>query len=285
MEIDEGGVSKLQSVLAENAALAEELAASFDAASASVQNLVATLAAELPALFGGEGNGNVTESLGGDSGLKLDLDLSAADKSLEKFLKKASQPVRLSADASSVVSAGQSAYDSIKNIFSTPITVKAEADTSAVSSGTSGGGGSTTPAKMSSGGRFSSPTAVEVAEDGGTEYIIPVRREGRAVPLLRQLLSELSPGARESVVGAAVLPVSGLPSGGENGGAPLVSPAGLPALSGFSALAPAVPVTQNTRNVSAPVTINVRAAGSDPERIGSSVYDAAERYLQRALEA
>ena len=286
MEIDEGGVSKLQSVLAENAALAEELAAAFDAASASVQNLVATLAAELPALFGGEGNGNVTESLGGDSGLKLDLDLSAADKSLEKFLKKASQPVRLSADASSVVSAGQSAYDSIKNIFSTPITVKAEADTSAVSSGTSGGGGSTTPAKMSSGGRFSSPTAVEVAEDGGTEYIIPVRREGRAVPLLRQLLSELSPGARESVVGAAVPPVSGLPSGGESGsGAPLVSPAGLPALSGFSALAPALPVTQNTRNVSAPVTINVRAAGSDPERIGSSVYDAAERYLQRALEA
>ena len=263
VEIDEGGVSKLQQILVDNAALAEELAAAFDAAAASVQNLVSTLSEQMPGLFGGEGNGVVTESFGGDAGLKLDLDLTAANKSLEQFKKQASQPVRLSGDASSIVSAGQSAYESIKSIFSTPITVKAEADTSSVSSG-GGGGGSTTVAKMSSGGRFSNPTRVEVAEDGGTEYIIPIRREGRAVPLLRQLLSELSPGARESVVGGTA-PVS--------------------ALSGFSALAPASGgVTQNNKNVSAPVTINVRAAGSDPERIGRSVYDAAERYLLRTLE-
>ena len=192
-----------------------------------------------------------------------EMDLTDAEKDLDAFRKDASEPVSLSADASGVVSAGQSAYDSIKNIFATPITVKAEADTSSVSSGGGGGGGgSTTVAKMSSGGRFSHPTRVEVAEDGGTEYIIPVRREGRAVPLLRQLLSELSPGARNSLLG-----------GGKG-----------PSLSGFGSLAsPSAGMTQNNKNVSAPVTINVRAAGGDPERIGRSVYDAAERYLLRAI--
>ena len=284
VEIDEGGVSKLQAILADNAALAEELAAAFDAAAASVQNLTATLSGQMPALFGGGGNGVVTETFGGDTGIKLDLDLTAADKSLERFRKQASQPVRLSGDASSIVSAGQSAYDSIKNIFATPITAKAEADTSGVSSGTTGGGGSTTAVKMSSGGRFAQPTHVEVAEDGGTEYIIPIRREGRAVPLLRQLLSELSPGARESVLGRE--PGSGLPRSAEGGTAglsPALSAASATPLSDFSALAPSAGVTQNNKNVSAPVTINVRAAGGDPERIGRSVYDAAERYLLRTL--
>ena len=285
VEIDEGGVSKLQAILADNAALAEELAAAFDAAAASVQNLTATLSGQMPALFGGGGDGVVTETFGGDKGLRLDLDLTAADKSLERFRKQASQPVRLSGDASSIVSAGQSAYDSIKNIFSTPITVKAEADTSGVSSGGGGGGGSTTAVKMSSGGRFAQPTHVEVAEDGGTEYIIPIRREGRAVPLLRQLLSELSPGARESVLGRE--PGSGPARSAEGGTAGLslaLSAASATPLSDFSALAPpAGTVTQNNKNVSAPVTINVRAAGGDPERIGRSVYDAAERYLLRTL--
>ena len=85
VEIDEGGVSKLQTILTENAAMAEELAAAFDAASASIQGMVATLSAEMPGLFGGEGNGNVTESFGGDKGIKLDLDLTAANKNLDQF--------------------------------------------------------------------------------------------------------------------------------------------------------------------------------------------------------
>ena len=302
VEIDEGGVSKLQQILTENAAMAEELAAAFDAAAASVQNLVATLSAEMPGLFGGEGNGNVTESLGGDKGIALDLDLTAANKSLERFRKQASQPIKISGDASAVVSAGQAAYDSIKSIFSTPITVKAEADTGGVAAGTGGGGGSNTTSatKMSSGGRFSNPTQVEVAEDGGTEYIIPVRREGRAVPLLRQLLSELSPGARESVLGKAA-PASAasdfsLPSPPADKASALALPdfsalessakaAPVSAVSDLSVLAPpAGGVTQNNKNVSAPVTINVRAGGGSAEQVGRSIYNAAERYLLRALE-
>ena len=43
-------------------------------------------------------------------------------------------------------------------------------------------------------------------------------------------------------------------------------------------------VTQNNQNVSAPVTINVNASGTDANRIGQSIYDTAERYLLRTLK-
>ena len=60
---------------------------------------------------------------------------------------------------------------------------------------------------------------------------------------------------------------------------------GLPELllSASSAAAPVV--NQNTTaSVQAPVSINVTAAGSDPEAVGKSIYDVAERYLLRTLE-
>lgn len=44
-------------------------------------------------------------------------------------------------------------------------------------------------------------------------------------------------------------------------------------------------VHQNTtHNVSAPVSIQVEASGSDPEAVGRSVYDVAEQYLLRTLK-
>jgi hypothetical protein len=115
---------------------------------------------------------------------------------------------------------------------------------------------------MSSGGRFSRPTSVQVAEDGDAEYIIPVKKENRALPLLRQLLGELSPAARASLTGGA-------------GGA------------GTAALSAALPsgnMTQNNQNVSAPVTINVNASGSNAEQIGQTIYNTAERYLLRTMK-
>ena len=44
-------------------------------------------------------------------------------------------------------------------------------------------------------------------------------------------------------------------------------------------------VSHYSRNVSAPVNIHVTAAGSDPEQIGRSLYDTAERYLLRTLRS
>ena len=53
-----------------------------------------------------------------------------------------------------------------------------------------------------------------------------------------------------------------------------------------SALQPAGnTVTNTSNNVSAPVTINVNARGSDAEKIGETIYNTAERYLLRTLKS
>lgn len=203
------------------------------------------------------------------------LDLEGAREELETFRKEAAEPVALTAGASGITSAARTAYKSVKNLFSTPIPIRAVAQTEGgdnngqeagngdgeEGSGTEAGTGATV--KMSSGGRFTRPTDVQVAEDGDAEYIIPVRKEDRAVPLLRQLLSELSPAARESLsLGDASLPLSG----------------------GIAAGMPASQVTWNNSNVSAPVTIQVHSSGVSAEQVGQKLYDTAERYLLRTLK-
>ena len=117
---------------------------------------------------------------------------------------------------------------------------------------------------MSTGGRFTRPTSVQVAEDGNAEYIIPVRKEDRALPLLRQLLGEMSPAARESLSGSGGVPsFSGGLSAGESAGS----------------------VTVYNQHLSAPVNIHVTASGGRAEEIGRSIYDTAERYLLRTLRS
>ena len=44
-------------------------------------------------------------------------------------------------------------------------------------------------------------------------------------------------------------------------------------------------IYQTHQNVSAPVSIQVHASGTDPERVGQSLYSMTERYLQRTLES
>ena len=321
VEIDEAGVSRLQQVLEENRELADEAAAAFEAAAAAIRAFekqalgdsagigVAIRDTELTAAFrdlardppeqvrdvkfqftgleepsaspldldtaaaeealedfrkkasepvsiGLDASGSLGE--GNDRSGKLNMDLTEAKANLEAFRKDASKPVPLSGNASGMVSAARSAYNSIKNLFSTPITIKAAVETEAGEDGEDPG-----ILKMSAGGRFSRPTDVQVAEDGDAEYIIPVKKEDRAVPLLRQLLSELSPAARESLGGAGEISLPDLSAG----------------------TAAAAQITNNNSNVSAPVTIQVRASGADAERIGRSVYDTAERYLLRTLRS
>ena len=199
---------------------------------------------------------------GNDQSGKLNMDLTEARANLESFRKDASKPVSMSGNASGMVSAARSAYNSIKALFSTPITIKAKVE----KEGTGDGNGSDSGGvKMSTGGRFSKPTDVQVAEDGDAEYIIPVKKENRAVPLLRQLLSELSPSARASLSlegGASSLVSGGLAAG----------------------TATAAQITQNNSNVSAPVTIQVRSTGADAAQVGQKLYDTTERYLLRTLQ-
>ncbi len=190
------------------------------------------------------------------------LDLEGARGELDAFRKDAAQPVTLSGNAAGIVSAARSALSSVRSMFSTPLSIKAKVETE----GGGDGEGGETPLKMSAGGRFSRPTDVQVAEDGDAEYIIPVKKENRAVPLVKQLLSELSPSARASLSlgdGASSLISGGLSAG---------QPAG-------------TQITQNNSNVSAPVTIQVRSTGADAEQIGQKLYDTTERYLLRMLRS
>ena len=203
-----------------------------------------------------------TTENGEGGGLEGSLDLEGARGELEAFREEAAQPVALSGNASGIVSAASAALSSVKSMFSAPVTIKAKVETE----GGDGEGGDTPTLKMSAGGRFSKPTDVQVAEDGDAEYIIPVKKENRAVPLLKQLLSELSPSARASLSlgdGASSL-ISGSIAAGQ--------PAG-------------TQITQNNSNVSAPVTIQVRSSGANAEQIGQSLYDTTERYLLRTLRS
>ena len=208
-----------------------------------------------------------TSENGEGGGLEGSLDLEGARGELEAFREEASQPVNLSGNASGIVSAAKSALASVKSLFSTPLTIKAQVETEGDGDGDGGDGGDSggSTLKMSAGGRFTKPTDVQVAEDGDAEYIIPVKKESRAVPLLRQLLAELSPAARASL------------SLGDNASS-LIS-------AGLAAGQPAgAQITQNNSNVSAPVTIQVRSTGADAEQVGRSLYDTAERYLLRTLQ-
>ena len=263
VELDEAGIARLQSVLAENTALADSLAAAFGAASASLH----AFAEDLGLLPDFSGRGVVTESLNGLGGLSLGLDLSQAFTDYERFTALVKQPIALKASAAGITSAARTALNSVRSLFAAPVTLHVKAEQEG--GGTDPGGGP--PVKMSAGGRFSRPTEVQVAEDGDAEYIIPVKKEERAVPLLRRLLSELSPAAREKLTNyefrmkneAAGSILSGSPAAGQ-----VLSI-----------------VTRDARSVSAPVSIQVHASGADAKEIGQSLYSATERYLLRTLES
>ena len=285
VDIDESGVSRLQKILAENRTLADSLSASFNAASESVKAFRESISEDFPTLFSGPGYGNVTENLFGEyAGLKIGLNMTEPKKEIAAFTESAKKPIPLSANASSIVSAARTAMESVRSLFSETFTlnVRAETNTDRKSEEPSSRQDSRNREetgsaflRMSSGGRFSRPTSVQVAEDGDAEYIIPVKKENRALPLLRQLLGELSPSARASLgnVGdGSVVPAEHVAS--------RIVPL-FPSASQVSGSS----VTQNTQNVSAPVTINVTASGADANRIGQSIYDTAERYLLRTLRS
>lgn len=103
-------------------------------------------------------------------------------------------------------------------------------------------------------------------------------------------------------IGTPASGIPGMPSStaGDSGVEPSVSgparavtpPSGQPGAQSLQSVLSSVlnvsnvtaPVTNNnSKNVSAPVSINVTAAGASPEAVGQSVYDVAERYLLRTL--
>lgn len=272
MDIDEAGVIRLQSILMENRELADSLASAFGTASDAIHSF----AEELGILPDFSGRGIVTEGLAGFNGLSVGLNLSQAFTDYESFTALVKQPISLNANAAGIVSAARSAMSTVRSIFSSPVTIRVNAE----QDGGDGGVISDTPVRMSTGGRFSQPTDVQVAEDGDVEYIIPVKKEQRALPLLRQLLGELSPAAREG------LGLSGL--GMQN--SELATDGGLELAGTVLSVSPAAGnavagnITQTNQNVSAPVNIQVHSSGVNAEQVGQRIYDTAERYLLRTLK-
>ena len=144
--------------------------------------------------------------------LPVSLDLTKANQELRAFKNSDVTRLRLTGDASAVVAAANTALASIKAAYSgTTLSISAKIDTPAGVSASAGGGtaasagngtsGNATQSapsgavvsgsgllRSSTGGRFTRSTTTEVAEDGQTEYIIPIQKETIAVPLIRQMM-------------------------------------------------------------------------------------------------
>ena len=272
VDIDEAGVSRLQAILTENRELAESLAAAFNAASEAIRSFAEELGI-LPNFSAGYGI--TTEGMSGFGGLAVGLDLSRAFSDYEAFTALVKQPLSLKVNTSGITSAARSAMSSVRSIFAEPVDIRFRADLGGEESKSAG-----TTLKMSTGGRFSSPTDVQVAEDGDAEYIIPVKKEEKALPLLRQLLSELSPAARESITnsGSGIQDMKLMPAESRERAGTILS-------GSLAAGEVGTTIYQTHQNVSAPVSIQVHASGTDPEQVGQSLYSMTERYLQRTLES
>ena len=328
VEIDETGLLRLQEALTKNRVLADDLAAAFNRAQEAMTSFFESMTEiSMPTLD--FGSGNLTGENQTGLNIPFSLDMTKATRELSTFFKESGKNLKLTADASGVVSAGQAALNSLRTLYaSTTLPIQAKVTTTGApatggtsgdnASGTSSGGGSgvslNTMLKAATGGRFTKPQQVEIAEDGDPEYVIPSKKEGIAVPLLRQLIGELSDSARESLH-SGMNGTFAFTSAGESkeeksagtdinqalsgafsetqqeknvveGYADIAKAlSDLPGMlsSAKGATAPTVNQTNNN-SVQAPVSINVTASGSDPEAVGKSVYDVAEQYLLRTLK-
>ena len=246
VSVDEDGSRRLLSVLESNRKAAQSLADAFAAARSNLSDLLKDLSAP--------GAKNLFPGISGLPGMggTVGFSLSGAEEALSDFKNRAeSFRPRLSVNTSGITSAVASAISAARSMLSSlsitlPITAKTTLDNSGLSAGLSNIGASL--ARFGTGGRVSAPTFAMIAEEGSPEYVIPVRDEARAIPLLQSLYSELSSSARARLM-----------MGASAHGA-------------------------SYRSVQAPVTISVASSAAAPEAVGRSVYDAAQRYLLRTLQ-
>ena len=183
VEIDEGGLDKMQQALQRNREMAEQLAGAFESAQGAISAFFDQLSAST--LSTGEISPwqRLQEMSEEGISVSFEVDFARAQEDLDAFLQAAEEPLLLTADASGVLSAGQAALAELQGIFaSTTITVRVQADTSGLPSSSGGGGGSGgsrtiappgSPAasvlRAANGGRFTDPTRLEIAEDGDPE--------------------------------------------------------------------------------------------------------------------
>ena len=128
--------------------------------------------------------------------------------------------------------------------------------------------------KNALGGRYDKPVASTLAEDHEPEYVIPIKKLDRAIPLIRMMLSEMGSKARDALAGLGITPDTDINQ--------LVASKGLGMPGGGS---PFSIVNNYNNNVTANPVINVYGAGQDPQAVGQAAYNAQERFLVRTLKA
>ena len=120
VQIDEDGVNRLLQALSQNRALAEELASAFGRARETVQAFFRELNETAMPSQGVSSSARVAEEQAGFS-VPLALDFTKANRDLQAFLKTADRSLKLSADASAVIAAGQSALYQLQAMFASSV--------------------------------------------------------------------------------------------------------------------------------------------------------------------
>ncbi len=147
------------------------------------------------------------------SGMEIPVTLNTAEaeKAAQSFVAKV-QSLRpaLSVNTTGVTSAVASAVSQIRSMLSAlqiivPVTALVRLQYPPGFTRGPGSGGGTPPGDggtpgYAEGARISAPSLARIGENADPEYIIPVRKERRAVPLIRSLLGELSGAARSAVL-------------------------------------------------------------------------------------
>ena len=170
VSVDETGVAKLQVALAKNRTLAEELAAAFDNARASVQAFLKEMEGVLAA-DSDTGAAKVTEEPSGIS-IPVTLDFTQANKDLAAFRTEAAKALKLSANGSAVVSAGRAALSSLQSLFASavlPLQVRIQ-----ISGGTGNTPGGATGAAGAARAALQMPAAAPVTNNSSKTVQAPV---------------------------------------------------------------------------------------------------------------
>ena len=162
VDIDEGGVNRLQRLLGENRELAQQLASAFDAARASMEAFIQSASQDLAELPFFRKANPVEEAFGNSGVFAIDLNFDNASKQLETFLAGAKKQLRLNADGSGIVAAVSSAISQARSMLAgagLKLTIRTETETPEMFNGSGADAG---PVRyLSTGGRFTSPTKAE----------------------------------------------------------------------------------------------------------------------------
>lgn len=117
VDIDEGGVNRLEQILENNRELAGKLADAFDEARAAMEGFIRPLAEDMEGILPFPR----PETAGGTAGaggiFPVGLDFAEAGKQLETFLTGAKKQLRLSADGSGIVSAVSAAISRARSML------------------------------------------------------------------------------------------------------------------------------------------------------------------------